>query len=664
MARPRKSRDLRQAAPLQFHAHMMTDAMRPIYITTPIYYVNDRPHIGHAYTTISADFLARANRVLGRPAFFLTGTDEHGARIAEVAAAHGVTPQAWCDQHSGYFRETWKRLDIACDDFIRTTDDRHVRGVTQMLERLHHAAGPDGKPVIYEGEYTGWYCLGCEKFITEKELVDGRCPQHPDPPRRITERNYFFRLSAFLPQVERMISGGQIRILPDERRREVMGLFKQGLEDFSISREKVDWGIPLPFDPSQNAYVWVDALPNYITAIGYADDPSRFANWWTQGEVVHLMAKDILKFHAVYWPAMLLALGESVPDVIYIHGYFTVNGQKMSKSLRNVLDPNSMVDQFGPDGTRHLLLTQFQFGQDGDVKAEEFIRQYNADLANDMGNLVSRAVTLIERHFEGQKPPVGPLEPIDEELRRDAAEKVKRFEAAIERFSPNDAITAGLDLARAANRYMERTAPWVLAKSGQIERLGTVLGTTVEAIRVAAIILSADIPQKSREILRSLGFTNPDEELTAAGLQGWGRCPGPFHLAQGVFPRMDKPIATQSTETQPTQGPAENVVTIDQFFQSQLRVARVLAAEAVPGANRLLKLQIEIGGEPRQIVAGIAEHYRPEDLVGKSIVVVANLQPATIRGVTSNGMLLAASLGKTLRLVTPDGPIDSGAKVG
>ncbi|MBI5867910.1 MAG: methionine--tRNA ligase [candidate division Zixibacteria bacterium] len=642
----------------------MPDTSRPIYITTPIYYVNDRPHIGHAYTSIAADFLARANRVLGRPAYFLTGTDEHGAKIAEVAAAHGVTPQVWCDQHSSYFREVWKRLDIDFDRFIRTTDDIHVHGVSLMLERLHKAVGPDGQPVIYEGEYSGWYCLGCEKFITEKELVDGHCPLHPDPPRKITERNYFFRLSAFLPKVEELIASGTIQIKPDERRREVMGLFKQGLEDFSISREKVDWGIPLPFDPSQNAYVWVDALPNYITAIGYADDPSHFERWWTHGEVVHLMAKDILKFHAIYWPAMLLALGEALPEVLYIHGYFTVNGQKMSKSLRNVIDPNAIADQFGPDGTRHLLLTQFQFGQDGDVKAEEFIRQYNADLANDMGNLVSRAVTLIERHFEGHKPTIGPLEPVDEELQRDAAQATARFEDAVRRISPNEAISAGLELARAANRYMERTAPWVLAKSGQTERLGTVLGTTVEAIRIAAVILSADIPRKSREILRALGFADPDQELTSAGLHGWGRCPGPFHLAQGVFPRMEKPAAAPAPESASVATAPENVITIDQFFQAQLRVARVTAAETVPGANRLLKLQIEIGGEPRQIVAGIAEHYKPEELIGKSIVVVANLQPATIRGVTSNGMLLAASIGKTLRLVTPDGPIDSGAKVG
>jgi len=645
----------------------MPNINRSIYITTPIYYVNDKPHIGHAYTTVVADFLARANRVLGRRAFFLTGTDEHGARIAEVAAKNNMTPQEWCDRHSAHFKEAWAKLSVSYDGFIRTTDQRHERGVQRMLERLHQAHGPDGQPVVYEGEYTGLYCLGCEKFITERELVDGHCPLHPDPPQRLTERNYFFRLSAFLPILEQRISDGTIAIFPDERRREVLGLFKQGLEDFSISREKVSWGIPLPFDPTQNAYVWVDALPNYITAVGYGDDPSQFAEWWQDSRVVHLLGKDILKFHAVYWPAMLMAVGEKVPETLFIHGYFTVNGQKMSKSFGNVIDPNKMVEQFGADGTRHLLLTQFQFGQDGDVKADEFIRQFNADLANDLGNLVSRAVTLIDRHFGGRRPPLGKREAIDEDLKAKAAESVKRFSEAITAISPNEAINAGLDLARAANRYMEQTAPWTLAKDGKTDRLGTVLCTVVEAIRVAAIILSGDLPAKSREILRALGIAEPDAELSPDGLNGWDRAPGPFVLETGLFPRMEKVVTAPSSQAPANAAPAaaaENVITIDQFFQAQLRTATVLAAERVVGANRLLKLQIEVGGEPRQIVAGIAEHYSPESLIGRTIVVVANLQPAKIRGIESNGMLLAASIGKTLRLVTPDGPIDSGAKVG
>ncbi|MBD3297759.1 MAG: methionine--tRNA ligase [candidate division Zixibacteria bacterium] len=643
----------------------MPNDKRPIYFTTPIYYVNDKPHIGHAYTTIVADYLARANRVLGRPAFFLTGTDEHGARIAEVAREHGRTPQEWCDEHSEHFKAAWKALSIEYDDFIRTTDKRHEAGVQIMLDRMHKAKTADGQPVLYEAEYTGLYCMGCEKYITERELVEGRCPLHPNRElRQLTEKNYFFRLSSYLKEVEAMIQDGRITIRPDERRKEVLGLLKYGLEDFSASREKVDWGVPLPFDPSQNAYVWVDALPNYITAIGFGADEAKFTQWWTEAESTHLLGKDILKFHAIFWPAMLLSIGEAVPEHLFIHGYFTVNGQKMSKSLGNVIDPHALVKAFGPDGTRHLLLTQFQFGQDGDVKAEEFLRQFNADLANDVGNLVSRAVKLIDRHFDGQRPEVGAREAIDDELREAALTAVDQFDDGVGRLIPNDAILAALNLSRAANRYMEQTAPWNLAKSGDTDRLGTVLATVVEAIRVSAVLLSPGIPNKARQILKALGFTKPEDELSPDAIRGWDRCPGPFTLPESIFPRLDKAAIDLSGKKEEPKQVAENVISIDQFFETQLRTAKVLEAEAVKGAKKLLKLQIEVGTENRQIVAGIAEHYKPEDLIGRTIVVVANLQPAKIRGVESNGMLLAASNGKTLRLVTADGEIPSGSKVG
>jgi methionyl-tRNA synthetase len=363
---------------------------------------------------------------------------------------------------------------------------------------------------------------------------------------------------------------------------------------------------------------------------------------------------------------MLLAIGEKVPDTLYIHGYFTVNGQKMSKSLKNVIDPNALVERFGPDGTRHLLLTQFRFGQDGDVKAEEFVRQFNADLANDVGNLVSRALKLIDRHFGGNKPPLGPRQDIDYALRDTARQAVAQFADALGDFSPNDAVTASLNLARESNRYMEQTAPWNLAKSGDTERLGTVLATVVEAIRVSAVLLSPGLPLKSLEILRSLGFTKPEAELTSEGVNGWDRCPGPFRLDDSIFPRLDKDriAAAPAAKAPETVAETAGLISIDQFFRSQLRTAIIAEAEKVKGAKKLLQLTIELGDEQRQIVAGIAEHYQPEELIGKTIVVVANLEPAKIRGVESQGMLLAASKGDTLRLVTTDGPIDAGAKVG
>lgn len=636
---------------------------RPIYITTPIYYVNDKPHVGHAYTTIVADFLTRAFRLLGREAYFLTGTDEHGAKVAEVARANGMTPQQWCDTHAQYFKDAWKRLGIENDYFVRTTDDRHVQGVRKMLERLHAKKDDQGRPLVYEKEYIGLYCLGCEKFITEKELVNGLCPEHLTKPQELREKNYFFRLTSYLNQVREMIEKDQIRVLPDERKNEVLGLLRQDvLEDFSISREKVDWGIPLPWDPAQNAYVWVDALPNYITAVGYGDDAKQFGHWWQESQVLHLMAKDILKFHAIYWPAILLAVGEKPPDSLFIHGYFTVNGQKMSKTLRNALDPHVMVDQFGPDGARYLLLTQFEFGQDGDLKADQFIRQFNSDLANDLGNLVSRVVTLANRHLPGKS--LAPSGTGDELPINDV---VQAFKSGVEKLSPSLAIGAGIRLVREINRWFDSEKPWKIAEAGDLTRLESVLGRSAEATRVATVLLSPVIPTKSREILRALGFANPDVQLSIERLQNWGTRPiGPFTLDAPIFPRLEK-IEVKATEKKPVNDApviAENVVTIDQFRQTKLRTAEVLAAEKVEGADKLLKLQLAVGEERRQIVAGIALHYKPEELIGKTIVIVANLQPSKIRGVESQGMLLAASNGTTLKLLTTDGVIESGSSIG
>ncbi len=634
-----------------------------LYITTPIYYVNDRPHIGHGYCTVAADVLARYHRLLGVESFFLTGTDEHGSRMERLAASAGMTPQQLVDRNSQYFRDAWKKLAIENDYFVRTTDRRHEDAFRMLIGRLHDARTPDGKPAIYEGEYKGLYCVGCEGFLTERDLTeDGLCPDHQAKPEHVIEKNYFFRLTSYLDEVKEAIESGRLNILPKERRNEVLGLFKQGLEDFSISREKVSWGVPLPFDPDQNAYVWVDALSNYITAIGYGDDRDQFDKWWGGSRVVHLVGKDILKFHAIYWPAMLIAAAEKVPDTIYIHGYFTVSGRRMAKSLGNVISNEDLVDRFGTDSSRYLLLNMFPFGTDGDIRIDDFYRKYNADLANDFGNLISRSVKLAKKPFDGRVPPLGELTADDAALHESIRSLVQTCREQVESLNPSGAAQVFMDVCRELNRYFDSQKPWALAKEGKVDRLGTILRVTLEGVRCVSVLAFPYMPGKCRELRRILG-TDPvpkslDEAESLALLTEGGK----LELESPLFPRIESPKADSTTSGEPD-GEADNIISIDDFAKVELRIAEVMEAEKVPKADKLLKLQIRIGEERRQIVAGIAEHYSPDQLIGRKIIVVANLQPAKVRGIESNGMLLAASHGKRLALLTIDGDLPSGAGV-
>lgn len=640
---------------------------RPFYVTTPIYYVNDSPHIGHAYTTIAADVLARWHRLAGREAFFLTGTDEHGSKVAEAAAAQGLSEIEFCDRTVETFKNAWKRLDIANNDFIRTTSERHVNAVVKILDAMRKAKTDDGRDVVYVDYYEGLYCTGCEKFLTEKELVDGVCPDHQRRPEVLKEKNYFFRLSAFLPKLRELIESEELLILPEERRREVLGLIRQDLPDFSLSRERVRWGINLPFDESQVAYVWVDALSNYISAAGYGDDPDSFDKWWNKAEVVHLMAKDILKFHCLYWPAMLMAAGVRLPDTIFLHGFFTVDGRKMSKSLGNKIDPNDMVDEFGADATRYLLLTQYPFGADGDIQASRFVTQYNSDLANDLGNLVSRVAKLIATNFNGKLPePFDDLEGLDD-LRRQAESVADNAYAHVEEFRIGQAISEAMNLVRTANKFFNDTAPWVLAKEGKTDQLGGVLRACCEVLRIVSVLLYPVMPGKAGEIRSVLGLDETSLTLENArkfeGLQAGST----VKLDQPVYPRLKpkkKPAPVEKAESgKSAEDEEDGLLDIADFARAELRVAEVLEAEKVDGADKLLKLQIDTGKDKRQIVAGIAEHYAPEEIKGKRVIVVANLKPAKIRGVESQGMLLAAKKGKKLFVVTPDGDIPPGATV-
>ncbi len=508
--------------------------MGKFFVTTPIYYVNDVPHIGHAYTTVAADVLARFHRWLGDDVFFLTGTDEHGVNIYQVASAQGVDPKEWVDRVAAEFKRAWAELLISNDYFIRTTDPRHEAGVRAFMEKLY-ASGD-----IYRGRYEGKYCVNCERFYSEDELTDGLCPIHLRPPVWYAEDNYFFRLSKYadrlIAAIENPEDPNHYEVEPPARRNEVLGKIRAGLLDISISRA-IPWGIPLPFDPDQTVYVWVDALLNYITAIGFHDDPETFARYWPAE--LHLMAKDIVWFHAVIWPALLMAVGLRPPRRVFAHGFFTVNGQKMSKSLGNVIRPRDLAARFGVDATRWLLVSQFPFGQDGDISEGLMVQRYNAELANDLGNLVNRTLAMINRYCEGVVPEPGPEEGPDAELKAAAAGAGQALQTALLRLDFSGAVGAINALAARINRYIEETAPWNLARTDR-RRLGTVLYNQAEALRVVAHLVSPFMPQAAETICRYIGW-KLDLSRPPAEVVRWGQVPARVRVEASpkpLFPRI------------------------------------------------------------------------------------------------------------------------------
>ena len=492
------------------------------YITTPIYYVNDKPHIGHTYTTVVADVLARYNRLLGKEVFFLTGTDEHGAKIAQAAEKAEKEPQAFCDEMASRFERTWDSLNISNDKFIRTTDDEHKKAVVKFFNILKE------KKAIYEGEYKGLYCTGCEKFITEKELVDGKCPDHKKEPEELSEKNYFFKLSDYSDKVKELIENDEIKIEPENIKKEVLGLFKQNLEDFSISRESVKWGIDLPFDKSQKTYVWVEALQNYISAIGYENDKDKFNKFWPAD--LHLMAKDIIKFHAIFWPAMLLAADLPMPKNIFAHGFFTINKQKMSKTLGNVIDPNDLIKKYGTDATRYLILSQFPFGQDGDIKAEKFDEQYNNQLANNLGNFFSRVLKL------GKD-----IKDINEKEDKNVKNKVEEVWVAYEKAMNKFQIDKGLEEIRSlldfGNKYIEEQKPWELKKDN-VDKFDSIMLSFLEMLRHIAWMIRPFMIETSDKIFDQLGLVK-EKELSFDEIKKWRKA-DVKDLKKGIslFPRI------------------------------------------------------------------------------------------------------------------------------
>jgi len=613
------------------------------YITTPLYYVNAEPHIGHAYTTVLADVLTRYQRMGKEEAFFLTGTDEHGQKLADTAKRRGLPPLRFCDQMAKRFKGLWKLLGIEYDDFIRTTEERHERVVKAVLADLYQ------RGEIYQGQYDGWYCIPGERFWTEKDLVDGHCPDCGREVIRLTETNYFFRMSAYQEWLVEHIEAHPDFILPLGRRNEVLGFLKKPLEDLCISRPKsrLSWGIELPFDPDYVCYVWFDALLNYISAPGYLFAQKRFEGLWPAR--YQLIGKDILTTHAVYWPIMLKAIGLEPPETIIAHGWWLIEERKMSKSRGNVVSPEELTKSYGTDGLRYFLMREMTLGQDAGFSDKALVGRLNSDLANDLGNLESRLLKMVDGWCEGKIPQPGDYQREDEELRGLASQVAERVEGLVGKLKIDGAIEETFRLIRATNRYLEVTSPWRLQKGGRRERLGTVLYTACEALRVASFLLSPVMPGGCRSIRERLGIEEAEPSWDDA--QEWGL------LHPGRRIKRGKPLFPRVKYTE------EKMVSWEEFKRLDLRTAQVMEAEKVEGTDNLLKLKIDIRGELRQIVAGIAHRYQPKELVGRQIVVVANLQPAEIRGIQSRGMLLAAVSGKDIVLIQPDGEIPPGAKV-
>ena len=641
---------------------------KKFYITTPIYYPSAAPHIGHLYTTVACDTIARFKRLQGYDVMFLTGTDEHGQKIEQVAAKAGVTPKEYVDGIAAKFRKLWKYVNVDYDRFIRTTDDYHEAAVQKIYEKLLE------KGYLYKSEYTGKYCTPCESFWTESQLDDdGKCPECHRDVKEATEEAYFFKLSAFSEQLEKLLTETDF-VQPEWRAKELVNNFiKPGLEDVCVSRTSFSWGVRLPFDEKHIAYVWIDALSNYITALGYENDRYDDMEFWPAD--VHMVAKDIMRFHALIWPAMLMALDLPLPKTLSVHGYINFNGVKMSKSIGNVVDPFVLGERYGVDTIRYHILREMPFGSDSDYSNEIMINRINYDLANDLGNLVSRTVAMVDKYFGGTLPVERQEGDFDKELIAQAEALTAVVAKNIDETKLSAALTEIMSVVSRANKYIDETTPWILAKDeANKARLATVLYNLLETVRICVVLLTPFMPDAMPKALEQIGAGA--DVTTYASLEKFGALPANVTVHKGdvLFPRLD--VDTEIEYLNSIIAPAKEkkivededldkagIITIDDFAKVKLRTAEVTACEKVKKSNKLLKLQLDDGRGGRQVVSGIAKFYKPEELIGKKVAFVANLAPAKLCGEESQGMILACEFSGEIRVVFLDGDVPNGSVV-